>query len=113
MYNSDKLVDCKYSWFNFYSASSLSDSVAPAVRGVGVEPGPAPAVPPAVGPHHGAVGEDGLPPELSARPTGELEEPVGPLVSLYIVSGGAEEGGGEADHCEGDHHQQGPHDDEG
>ena len=44
----------------------LSNSVSSTVRHVGVEPGQTPVISPAVGPHHGPIGQQGLSPELAS-----------------------------------------------
>ena len=44
----------------------LSNSVASTVRHVRVEPGQTPPISPAVGPHHGSIGQQGLSPELAS-----------------------------------------------
>ena len=97
----------------------LSNSVSSTVRHVGVESGQPPPVPPAVGPHHGAVRQQRLSPELTAweeniaerfPPSSqltwsarELEESVGALISLYVVGWGVDQSlGNTRDNCEGD-----------
>ena len=57
----------------------LSNSVSSTVRHVGVEPGQATAVSPAVGPHHGPIGQQGLPPELTS-----CQQNIGGDIILFI-----------------------------
>ena len=57
----------------------LGNSVSSTVRHVGVEPGQATAVSPAVGPHHGPIGQQGLPPELTS-----CQQNIGGDIILFI-----------------------------